>query len=83
MISYEMAVDKASRLLHYSVDDAVRHSEVLPDAIGFRFWVPSRGGGVILMDLEGAVLFANSSLNDDEHLRLFLEGKRTPEELFS
>ena len=37
-----------------------------------------RGGGALLIDTEGQVLFADSSISYEEHLQAFREGIRTP-----
>ena len=83
MLDFDAAAQKAAKLLGCTPADAWMHSEVLPDSRGFRFWVPTRGGGAVLMGPYGDLLFANSSLSDDEHLSRFLAGQRTPEALFT
>ena len=79
VITFEEAMKKAARLLGCSEQDAHDNSETLSNSKGFRVWVPARGGGVILIDMNGDYLYVDSGVRPDVAVSEFLEGKRTPE----
>jgi hypothetical protein len=73
----------AASYLGISLDVASSHCrEVEEDGILY-VWEPERGGGTLLIGGDGDVLFANSSVNFDDHLQAFRQGKRTDPEKFS
>lgn len=77
------AFEKAADLLSMSVDEARANSRALPDDAAVLVWNPIRGGGALLIDTRDlSVLYANSSVNPDEHLTAFRAGQRTDEALF-
>jgi hypothetical protein len=78
VIAFEEAMKKAARLLGCSEQDAHDNSETLANYEGFRVWVPARGGGVVLIDMNGDYLYVDSGVSPDVAVREFIEGKRTP-----
>jgi hypothetical protein len=81
-ITYEEAVLKAARLLGSPVEEMRTNSETLSDERGYRFWQPRRGGGSLYVDPLGAVMFAASSLTEEQAAKVFDKGTRTPEYQF-
>jgi hypothetical protein len=76
----EKALELAAKLL--KVDTSELESRPLENATGFYAYQPIRGGGALVIANDGSVLFANSSVNPEDHLKAFYEGKRTSPDLF-
>jgi predicted RNase H-like HicB family nuclease len=74
--------DKAKELLKLTIDDAHRYGEYLPEEDALYVSVPEKGGASLLVANDGTVLYANSSVHYDIHLREFRNGRRTPIDAF-
>ena len=73
----------AAQLLKISEDQAKEYGGFIPGTNIFYVSVPQKGGGSLLVDDDGSVLFAGSAVGFDEHFLDFKQGKRTPIEFFS
>lgn len=68
----EMAADK----IKVSVEEAENHYKEVPEINGYYFWNPVRGGLSVLINSDGEMLAATSSVSFNRHLEAFLGGKR-------
>lgn len=75
-------VSLAAKLMHVTEEEARRDSGRIPDSGVLYFSMPQRGGGALMIDPDGSVLYANSATGFDEHLKAFQQGKRTPLDFF-
>jgi hypothetical protein len=76
-------IEIASSYLGIDPDLALSHyREIEGDDILY-VWEPKRGGGTLLIGVDGGVLFANSLVNFDDHLEAYRKGMRTDPEKFS
>ena len=80
-MNQEQAEQLASQLLNVSLEKL--QSRPLDNDAGVYVYQPIRGGGALMIANDQSVLFANSSVNPDEHLAAFLDGKRTDLSKFS
>lgn len=69
-------IEDVSKTLNMSVEDVKKHSKEVPEIDGYYFWQPVRGGVSIIINKDGEKLCATSSVNFEEHLKAFKEGKR-------
>ena len=58
------------------------HSRDLPEIDAFFFWVPTRGGGQLIIGRDGSVLFGVSALSLPQLVEAFAAGRRTDRALF-
>ena len=72
-----------AKLLKLSVEEAEQYSEYFAEEKALYMSVPVKGGASLLVAEDGSVLYANSSVNLNVHLREFRAGRRTPLEAFS
>lgn len=49
----------------------------LPEDSAFYTWEPVRGGGALVVGVDGSALFASSGVSPEEHLAAFRSGRRT------
>ena len=80
-ITQERALELASNLLKVNKDEL--ESKPLDNELGFYVYQPVRGGDALIVANDSSVLFANSSVNRDDHLTAFTEGKRTDPSAFN
>lgn len=66
----------ASYVLELSEEEVQKHCKEVPEINGYYFWNPVRGGNSIIINKDGEKLGATSSVNFEEHLKAFKEGKR-------
>ena len=66
----------ASYVLELSEEEVQKHCKEVPEIDGYYFWNPVRGGNSIIINKDGEKLGATSSVNFEEHLKTFKEGKR-------
>lgn len=78
----EEMIELAAKLLIITIDDARRYGEYLPEEDALYISVPVKGGASLLVARDGTVLYANSSVHYDIHLREFRNGRRTPIDAF-
>ncbi len=81
-MNLEKMKETAARLLQLSAQEAEEYGEYLPEEKAFFLSVPVKGGASLLVAEDGSVLYANSSVSFDVHLREFKNGRRTPLEAF-
>lgn len=74
-MTQEKALELAAKLLKVNIDELEGRS--LENQAGFYAYQPIRGGGALAIANDGSVLYANSSVNPEDHLKAFYEGKRT------
>lgn len=82
MLNQEEIILLASKLLKISKEDAAAYSHVIEGIDALYFSIPQKGGASLIVAVSGEVLYANSSVSYDEHLKEFLKGTRTPLEAF-
>ncbi|KNY26366.1 hypothetical protein [Pseudobacteroides cellulosolvens] len=74
--------EASAKIIGISIEDAIAHHKVLENINSIYVWNSIRGGAAVIMENEDSFLYANSSINFDEHLRAFLSGKRTEPKMF-
>lgn len=74
-------VGLAARCLRAGREVVLAHHEELPGDAAY-VWRPVRGGGMLVIDADGSVLFGASSIDRDTLLEAFRQGKRTDLGLF-
>ena len=65
-----------------SPEEAAEYGEFFEEESALYVSVPVKGGASMLVADDGTVLYANSSVSLDVHLREFRNGRRTPTEAF-
>jgi len=73
----------AAKLLKISEEKAEEYGAFIPGTNIFYVSVPEKGGGSLLVDDDGSVLFAGSAVGFDEHFSEFRQGRRTPIAFFN
>ena len=81
-MEYKDKVALAAKLLKLPVEEITDYSEVFEEENALYVSVPVKGGASLLVADDGTVLYANSSVSLDVHLREFKNGRRTPIEAF-
>lgn len=76
------AVSLAAKLLNITECEAADYSHVIDGVDALYFSVPQKGGNSLIVSFSGEVLYANSSISYDEHVKEFLKGTRTPLDAF-
>ena len=71
-----------SKLLKIPPEEAEKYCEFLNEESALYISVPVKGGASLLIAKDGSVLYANSSVSFDTHLREFKKGRRTPLDAF-
>lgn len=74
-------VTRAAYYLHTTPEIALANHRELPDLHAVLVWVPTRGGGKIVMG-DDDVLFGNSTLTSEQLVQMYREGRRTDAALF-
>ncbi len=69
-------IELAAAKIKVSVEDAEKHYKEVPEINGYYFWNPVRGGLSVLINSDGEMLAATSSVSFHRHLEAFLGGKR-------
>ncbi len=72
--------EKAAELLGI---DAENLAVAKADEIGMRCYEPIMGGRSVIIGNDGGLLFANSTVNPEDHIQAYKDGKRTLEENFA
>lgn len=72
----------AAKLLRLTVEEVKGNSAVLEKIGALYFSEPIKGGASILVGQDGTVLFADSSVDYDDHVKEFENGRRTPLDAF-
>jgi len=83
MLTKDEQIKLAARLLGCSEDKVSGNCGIIPNLNALYFSDPVRGGDSIIIADDGSVLYANSSIEFDEHLREFEKGRRTSLESFN
>lgn len=71
-------ISLVARLFQLDEQEVERHSSWIAGMSALYFSEPVMGGRSMLVAPDGNVLFADSSISYDEHLREFEKGTRTP-----
>lgn len=71
-------ISLVARLLQLDEQDVERHSSWIDDMSALYFSEPIMEGRSMIAAPDGSVLFADSSISYDEHIREFKKGTRTP-----
>lgn len=82
MLSHNEQILLVSKLLHLSAEDVRANSAIIQQNGALYFSEPVKGGASILVNTDGSVLFADSSVDYDEHIKEFDAGRRTPLDAF-
>lgn len=69
-------IEKAAAKIKVSEDEAIKYFKDVPEINGYYFWNPIRGGLSVLINFDGEMLAATSSVAFDRHVEAFLNGKR-------
>lgn len=72
----------ASKLLKLDSEEIRSYTSPIEGSEAIYVSVPTKGGDSLIVSPEGEVLYANSSVSYDVHVREFLAGRRTPIEAF-
>lgn len=76
-------LDISANLLNISVDEAKTNNKNLPNSDAIYVWDSRRGGAGVIIEPNGSFLYAISSVNFEDHVKAFSEGKRTDPKLFN
>ena len=71
-------ISLVARLFQLEVEDVERNSSWIDDMSDLYFSEPIMEGRSMIAAPDGSVLFADSSISYDEHIREFKKGTRTP-----
>lgn len=71
-------ISLVARLLQLDEQDVEEHSSWIDDMSALYFSEPIMEGRSMIAAPDGSVLFADSSISYDEHIREFKKGTRTP-----
>lgn len=71
-------IELVARLFQLETQDVEGHSLWVDDMSALYFSEPIMEGRSMIVAQDGSVLFADSSISFDEHLREFKKGTRTP-----
>jgi len=82
MEQHKRQIELASRLLKLTVEEVNQDSVIIDSNGALYYSKPVKGGNSLIVGKDGSVLYANSSINYDEHMREFENGRRTPLEAF-
>ena len=72
----------ATELLNCSMEDVEENSGLIEELGVLYVSVPTKDGVSLLIDTDGSVLLANSSISYSTLISDFLAGQRTPREFF-
>lgn len=67
---------KAAEKIGITVDEAEKNCIKLADQNAFYIWNPIRGGKAVIIDHNGEMLGAASSISLEKHVEAFISGKR-------
>lgn len=77
MLNYEQ-IELAMKVLKVSEDEIREYSFDLDNTDAVYISIPKKGGDSLIISTNGELLYANSSVSFDTHLKEFLAGRRTP-----
>lgn len=72
----------AGKALGLSMSEVAQHSSPVEGMDAMYVWSPVRGGGSLIIDSTGEMLFANSSIDIEQHREAFRSGRRTDPAVF-
>lgn len=75
-------IELAAKLLRISIDEATEYHSIIEDDGLVYISVPEKGGESIIVDKNGEVLYADSSVGYSRHMEEYKNGTRTPLEAF-
>lgn len=78
----DKAIEMASRLLKITLQEAEKYCYRIDSIDAFYFSVPIKGGDSLIVRNSNEVLYSNSSVNYDDHIKAFKDGMRTPLDAF-
>ena len=81
-MEYKDRMALAAKLLKLPAEEIAEYSVVFEEENALYVSVPVKGGASMLIADDGTVLYANSSVSLDDHIREFKNGRRTPKEAF-
>ena len=81
-MEYKEKIALAAKLLKLPEEKIAEYAELFEEDKALYVSVPVKGGASMLVADDGTVLYANSSVSLDVHLREFRNGRRTPTEAF-
>ena len=67
----------AAKLMKLSMEQVQEYGGTIPGSGAYYLSVPQRGGGSLIVALDGTVLYAGSAIGFDEPSRKFQNGERT------
>lgn len=82
MENKEKAISLAAKLLNISESQVSDYSHTIDGVEALYISIPVKGGDSLIVSYSGEVLYANSSIDYDTHLKEFLKGTRTPLDVF-
>ena len=71
-------IELASVLLGVPVEEIKNYCGGIAEIPALYFSIPEKGGGSLIIDDEGGVLYADSSIGYKRHLEAYKQGIRTP-----
>ena len=75
-------IELAAKLLRISIDEATEYHSIIEDDGLVYISVPEKGGESIIVDKNGEVLYADSSVGYSRHMEEYKNGTRSPLEAF-
>lgn len=74
----EEKINLAAELLELPVEYMKQCCGEIAEIPAMYFSVPEKGGGSLIIDDEGGILYADSSVGYKRHLEAYMKGVRTP-----
>lgn len=81
-MTQEAQMQLAAKLMKLSMEQVQEYGGTIPGSGAYYLSVPQRGGGSLIVAIDGTVLYAGSAIGFDEHYRKFQNGERTDLSLF-
>ena len=78
MLSKEEQIKLGAKVIGITYEEASKYVMDLPNCDAIYISDPVKGGGSVIVGSNGEVLYANSSVDYDVHVKEYQNGRRTP-----
>ena len=82
MLDEKQQIELAAKLLELTIEQVKEYSAFIENGELLHLSVPEKGGASLIIDKNGEVLYADSSIGFTRHLEEYKKGTRTPLEAF-
>lgn len=70
-------IQLAAKILEIPLETAEKYCGLIPKEKAMYFSIPEKGGGSLIVGDDGSVLYADSSVGYEKHLKAYQQGIRT------